>query len=79
MAAEYDEFVQWIVSKDLESVCELKPIVNGGDIMKSLGAKNGPWMSKATTMVIEWQLLHPEDDRETMLQVITRRRVELGL
>lgn len=80
MVREYDRFLAYIVEKDLEGVCELKPIVNGGDIMKSLGAKNGPWMSKATTMALEWQLLHPSvDDKLMALEHISERRSELGL
>jgi len=76
---EYDRFLAYIVEKDLENVCELRPIVNGGDIMKSLDAKKGPWMSKATAMVLEWQLLHPETDEETVLKQLFERRAELGL
>ena len=79
VAREFDGFATYIVENDLVAVCELKPIVNGADIMKSLGAKNGPWMGKATTMVIEWQLLHPDGDRDAALQEISRRRGELGL
>lgn len=79
MAREYDRFRDYIVDSGLETVCELKPIVNGQDIMKSLGAKNGPWMSKATTMVLEFQLLHPDSDKEAALGEIGRRRTELGL
>ncbi|KAJ5329487.1 hypothetical protein N7452_009877 [Penicillium brevicompactum] len=77
---EYDRFLAYIVENDLEEVCDLRPIVNGDEIMKSLGAKKGPWMSKAVNMSLEWQLLHPEiDDKETALKEIAGRRAELGL
>ncbi|KAJ6119750.1 hypothetical protein N7523_004030 [Penicillium sp. IBT 18751x] len=76
---EYDQFLAYIIDQDLEGVCELKPVVNGGEIMKSLGAKNGPWMSKATTMVLEWQLLDPDTTPETVLAQLAERRAELGL
>lgn len=76
---EYDRFLAYIVEMDLEDVCELKPIVNGGDIMKSLGAQKGPWMSRATTMVIEWQLLRPDTTQELALEMLSSRRAELGL
>lgn len=79
MIREYDQFLAYIVEQDLEGVCELKPIVNGGEIMKSLGAKNGPWMSKATTIVLEWQLLNPDTSQETALEQLAGRRAELGL
>lgn len=79
MAREYDQFREYLVDHGLESVCELKPIINGQEIMKGLGARNGPWMSKATTMVVEYQLLHPESGKEAALEEIGRRRAELGL
>lgn len=79
MAQEYDRFLAYIVEKDLENVCELKPIVNGAEIMKSLGAEKGPWMSKAMTMALEWQLLHREGDKTAALKAISGRRAELGL
>ncbi|KAJ5257006.1 hypothetical protein N7478_013110 [Penicillium angulare] len=76
---EYDQFLSYIVKSQLENVWDLKPIVNGGDIISALGAKKGPWMSKATTMVVEWQLLNPDTDKEAALAEIGRRRAELGL
>ncbi|KAJ5453786.1 uncharacterized protein N7458_004742 [Penicillium daleae] len=80
VAHEYDQFLAYIVEKDLDSVCDLKPIVNGEDIMQHLGAKKGPWMSKATSLVVEWQLLHPEiTDKMAVLKEISERRAELGL
>lgn len=80
VAQEYDRFLAYIVEKDLDSVCELKPIVNGAEIMQHLEAKKGPWMSKATSLVVEWQLLHPEiTDKTAVLEEISGRRAELGL
>lgn len=77
MAREYDQFLAYIVENDLEGVCDLKPIVNGDEIMKSLGSKKGPWMSKAVSMALEWQLLHPDIiDKETVLEEIAGRRAE---
>ncbi|KAJ6129014.1 hypothetical protein N7471_010231 [Penicillium samsonianum] len=78
VAREYDQFLAYIVENDLEGVCDLKPIVNGDEIMKSLGAKKGPWMSKAVSMALEWQLLHPDiTDKEKALEEIAGRRAEL--
>lgn len=79
MVQEYDRFLAYVVEKDLENVCELKPIVNGAEIMKSLGAEKGPWMSKAMTMALEWQLLHPGGEKTAALEAISSRRAELGL
>ena len=80
VAQEYDQFLEYIVENDLEDVCDLRPVVNGDEIMKSLGAKKGPWMAKAVNMSLEWQLLHPEIvDKEKALEEIVGRRAELGL
>ena len=80
MAQEYDQFLAYLVETDLDNVCELKPIVNGAEIMQHLGAKKGPWMSKATSLVVEWQLLHPEiADKSVVLEEISARRAEFGL
>jgi len=80
VALEYDQFLAYLVEKDLDNVCELKPIVNGAEIMQHLGAKKGPWMSKATSLVVEWQLLHPEvADKSVVLEEISARRAEFGL
>lgn len=79
MVRDYDRFLAYIVEEDLENVCELRPIVNGAEVMKSLGAEEGPWMSKAMAMALEWQLLCPESDKEATLKEIAGRRAELGL
>ncbi|KAJ6096127.1 hypothetical protein N7486_006873 [Penicillium sp. IBT 16267x] len=76
---EYNDFIAYIVGNDLEHVNSLVPVVNGGEIMQHLGGKKGPWMTKATTMVVEWQLLHPDTDKKATLEEIARRRGELGL
>jgi tRNA nucleotidyltransferase/poly(A) polymerase len=80
VAQEYDQFLAYIVENDLEDVCDLRPVVNGDEIMESLGIKKGPWMAKAVNMSLEWQLLHPEiTDKERALEEIVGRRAELGL
>jgi tRNA nucleotidyltransferase/poly(A) polymerase len=80
VAQEYDQFLAYIVENDLEDVCDLKPVVNGDEIMESLGAKKGPWMGKAVNMSLEWQLLHPDiTDKQKALEEIVGRRAELGL
>lgn len=76
---EYNQFLAYIVDSDLENVCELKPIINGADIIQALGAPKGPWMSKATGLAMEWQLLHPQGDKAAALDAIAGRRAELGL
>ena len=76
----YDRFLSYIVDNGLEEACDLKPIVNGSELIRSLGAKPGPWMSKALEMVVNWQLLHPElTEKEMALQEVSQRKSDLGL
>ncbi|GKZ32041.1 CCA tRNA nucleotidyltransferase, mitochondrial [Aspergillus brasiliensis] len=76
----YDRFLSYIKEQDLQDVFELKPLANGGEIVKALGCKTGPWMSKALDMSIKWQLLHPEiTDKEKVLEELSRRKEELGI
>ncbi|KAL4889531.1 ATP :tRNA-specific tRNA nucleotidyltransferase [Aspergillus ambiguus] len=73
---EYNKFLSYIVDNDLQDVCTMKPIVNGGEIMKSMGVRNGPWMGKAMEEVIQWQLLHPditEKQKEIARDALKRR------
>lgn len=80
MVLEYSWFLEYIVAQGLEDVCELKPIVNGREIMEALGAQEGgSWISTALSLVFELQLLHPDMDKEKVLDEIRKRREELGL
>lgn len=80
MVQSYDKFLSYIVEQDLWGVCELKPIVNGGEVMKSLGAKNGRWLSEALRLAMEWQLMHPDvDDKEEALEYLKSKREALGV
>ncbi|KAL4939303.1 hypothetical protein BDV06DRAFT_214427 [Aspergillus oleicola] len=75
----YNRFLSYIVERGLEDVCELKPIVNGGEIMGAFGGKKGPWLSKALEMVMQWQLLHPDvQDKQKALDDLLSRREELA-
>lgn len=80
MIHSYDRFLSYIGDNGLEDVCDLKPIINGSELSRSLGVKTGPWVGKALEMVVNWQLLHPEIvDKEKALQEVSSRRQELGL
>ncbi|GES60029.1 poly(A) polymerase [Aspergillus terreus] len=76
----HNKFLSYIIENDLQDVCTMKPIVNGSEIMKGLGARNGPWMSKAMEEVIEWQLLHPDvTDKQKALDHLAQMKGEFGL
>jgi hypothetical protein len=76
----YNKFLSYIVEQGLEGVCELKPIVNGGEVMKAFGVKMGPWMSKALDLVMQWQLLNPRiQDKQKALKYLEGKRAEIGV
>ncbi|KAL4916569.1 hypothetical protein BDW62DRAFT_211833 [Aspergillus aurantiobrunneus] len=77
----YNRFLSYVVEQGLEDICELKPLVNGGEVMGAFsGAKKGPWMSKALGIVIEWQLLHPDiQEKQRALEYLESRREDIDL
>ena len=69
-----------IESLKLLDVCSLKPLVNGTELKKALGAEGGQWTKIATEMVIDWQLRNPKDtDPSRAMAEIQRRKGELDL
>ena len=77
---EYGSFLAYISEQDLTGVCEMKPIVDGGEILRALKAERGPWMGRAMDTVIKWQLLHPGiTEKEKALEEVSSRREEFGL
>ncbi|RAH49908.1 tRNA adenylyltransferase [Aspergillus brunneoviolaceus CBS 621.78] len=67
---EYARFIGYIKEQGLQDVYDLKPLVNGDQVMKTMGGKKGPWLAKALQMVVEWQLVHPEStDQEEVLKM----------
>lgn len=80
MVQSYDKFLSYIVEQDLQDVCELKPIVNGGEVMSAIPAKKGPWVSKALELAIQWQLLHPEiQDKQKALEYLESKKGEFAV
>ncbi|KAL8793698.1 MAG: hypothetical protein Q9195_003747 [Heterodermia aff. obscurata] len=79
----FESYTSWlsrIESLRLLEVYSLKPLANGTDLQKALGASPGKWTKIATDMVIEWQLLNPaESDPEKAIAEVQRRKGELDL
>ncbi|OJJ51248.1 hypothetical protein ASPZODRAFT_55687 [Penicilliopsis zonata CBS 506.65] len=75
VVGQYDKFLSYIVENNLEDVCDMKPIVNGGEILEALQGRKGPWMARAQDMVVHWQLLHPEitDKKQALDELIKLR------
>lgn len=76
----YDALLLHIRQQDLEDAPQKVGIIDGRKIRDALGgAKSGPWMKRATEMVMEWQLDNPEGTREEAAEMIKHRGAELGL
>lgn len=57
----------------------LKPLLNGRDLKDALGVKQGPWVTHALEMVINWQLRNPtRSDKEGPMQEVIGRKDELN-
>ncbi|KAK2774911.1 CCA tRNA nucleotidyltransferase, mitochondrial [Emmonsiellopsis sp. PD_33] len=77
---DYEKFLSYIEESKLLDVTSLHPLINGREIIDATGAKRGPWLGKATEMVVEWQLRNPEaTDKQGVIDEIMRRKHELGL
>ncbi|GAB4861444.1 hypothetical protein Ancab_036646 [Ancistrocladus abbreviatus] len=57
-----------IIKLGLDKVWEVKPLVNGKDIMNILHLKPGPDVRNWTQKIIEWQLAHPAAGAEECLE-----------
>ena len=77
----YATWLRHVESLDLLDVHQLKPLVNGNQIAKALGAgKVGPWMKKAMDIAMEWQLRNPDaSDPAGGVQEVLDRKRELGV
>lgn len=52
-----------VLSLKLEKAWQIRPLINGKELISILNAK-GPVIGKATTEMINWQLAHPEGSSE---------------
>lgn len=77
---KFGALLRYIVAAGLEDVDTLAGVIDGRKIRDALGGvAGGPWMKRATDMVMEWQLDHPEGTREEAVEMIVQRRRELGV
>jgi tRNA nucleotidyltransferase (CCA-adding enzyme) len=79
VAGRYAVLLNAIQERLLLGAAETVPILKGNKIQQAMGAQGGPWLTKATNMVVEWQFDNPDGDEEAALQMITSRKAELGL
>ena len=75
----YSKLLAYIRDSMLEDVADLRPIVNGRQIVEAMGVKTGRWMTRALEMVMTWQLDHPDGEVGEVLEMLRGRRRELGI
>jgi tRNA nucleotidyltransferase (CCA-adding enzyme) len=75
----YQSLLNAIEERNLLSAAETVPILKGNKIQKAMGVNGGPWLTKAMSMVVEWQFDNPGGDEEDALEMIKTRKTELGL
>ncbi|CDO70920.1 hypothetical protein BN946_scf184829.g28 [Trametes cinnabarina] len=62
--AAYNKLASRIEELKLPPAVDAKPILDGREVVKVLGASPGPWTGQVLASVIEWQLEHPDGSRE---------------
>ncbi|KAI8983356.1 hypothetical protein BD414DRAFT_515839 [Trametes punicea] len=63
--AAYNRFASRIEELRLPDAVDAKPILDGREVVKVLGAASpGPWTGQVLARVVEWQLEHPDGTKE---------------
>lgn len=55
----YARWLKELEAQDLLDIYDMKPLLNGGDLAKTLGEKPGKLIGQAIEVVIQWQLRNP--------------------
>ncbi|KAG7391406.1 CCA tRNA nucleotidyltransferase, mitochondrial [Phytophthora pseudosyringae] len=64
VSERYDTFSAQVRDAGLDGVWELKPLLNGNDLVKQLGVKPGPHMKELLDRILTWQLENPDKTRD---------------
>ncbi|KAI9059577.1 hypothetical protein FKP32DRAFT_1579611 [Trametes sanguinea] len=62
--AAYNKFAYRIEELNLPPAVDAKPILDGREVVKLLGASPGPWTGQVLARVVEWQLERPAGTKE---------------
>ena len=76
---KYQALLDVIQEQGLLCAAETVPILKGNKIQEAMGVAGGPWLTRATNMVVEWQFDNPDGSKEAALEMIRGRKAELGL
>lgn len=67
-AKNYASFHDYVYGEQLEGCHDLRPLINGKEMVKLLNMKGGPWLGKINDRAILWQLDNPQGTREALLE-----------
>ncbi|KAK2877213.1 hypothetical protein FQN49_001337 [Arthroderma sp. PD_2] len=74
---DYLKVLQFLEKQDLLDVNNLRPLVNGRDMVAALNAKPGAWLTSALEIAMEWQIRNPDrSDAEGAIEEAIRRKEE---
>lgn len=74
---DYLEILKFLEQENLLEVTNLKPLVNGRDMIKALNSKAGAWLTTALEIAVEWQIRNPgRTDAEGAIEEAIRRKDE---
>ncbi|TFK30711.1 transfer RNA nucleotidyltransferase [Coprinopsis marcescibilis] len=75
--SKYNDFATLAEELDLWDVGELRPLVDGKDVLSTLEAKrSGPWLAETLSKVVEWQLDNRDATKERCLNWLRLERQE---
>ncbi|KAK7029656.1 CCA tRNA nucleotidyltransferase, mitochondrial [Paramarasmius palmivorus] len=60
----YNTFVQRIEELDLDKAVDAKHLLDGREVVSTLGAKPGPWTGQVLARVMTWQLENPQGTKD---------------
>lgn len=79
---KYRKLMAFIKEHELESADKARPIIDGHAIIKHFGLKKGgPWLGKASNVVLEWQFRYSviPENVDAVYSILEEKRSELGI
>ncbi|KAM6498359.1 hypothetical protein JOM56_006307 [Amanita muscaria] len=71
----YDSFLKQIEELDLVRVADLKPLIDGRELLKVTGAsKGGSWTGGLLARILEWQLENPAATKDACIEWLNNEK-----
>ncbi|PFH54731.1 hypothetical protein AMATHDRAFT_72489 [Amanita thiersii Skay4041] len=76
----YNKFLEQIEQLGLAEVTELKPLMDGRELIRIIGAtKPGPWTGNLLARISEWQIEHPRGTKEACIDWLLNEKRQGGI